>query len=155
MALRSGAVPLFVLLATLCLFELQPARAADLDLSSYKGKVVYLDFWASWCTPCRQSFPWMSDVQGTLGSKGLVVIGVNVDHDHALAEEFLQANAPQFRIVFDPDGAIAGKYNFKDMPTSILIGRDGRVRYVHNGFYPNREDHYLSDIDILLKEKGP
>jgi thiol-disulfide isomerase/thioredoxin len=132
-----------------------PAHAAALDLSAYKGKVVYLDFWASWCTPCRLSFPWMNQIQEIYGNKGLVVIGVNVDHDRELADEFLQANSAHFKIVYDSNGAIAGEYDFKDMPTSVLIGRDGKVHAVHNGFYPNREGSYAADISALLNEKAP
>ena len=129
------------------------AFAADLDLSAYKGKVVYLDFWASWCTPCRQSFPWMSEIQATHGADGLVVIAVNVDHDKELAETFLKRYAPQFKIVYDSKGEIASKYKVNDMPTSYLIGRDGRVRYTHAGFYPNQEGNYDVQIRELLNEQ--
>lgn len=136
-------------------FAAGPARAAGLDLGAYRGKVVYLDFWASWCTPCRLSFPWMNDIQEARSRNGLVIIAVNVDHDRAAAQEFLRATNPEFKIVYDPDGAIAKQYNFKDMPTSVLIGRDGRMRYTHEGFLRNREQAYLADIDLLLNEKGP
>ena len=142
-------------LAILIFVAAVPAHAAALDLSAYKGKVVYLDFWASWCTPCRLSFPWMNQIQEIYGNKGLVVIGVNVDHDRELADEFLQANNAHFKIVYDSNGAIAGEYDFKDMPTSVLIGRDGKVHAVHNGFYPNREGSYAADISALLNEKAP
>jgi thiol-disulfide isomerase/thioredoxin len=131
-----------------------PAFAAGLDLNAYRGKVVYLDFWASWCTPCRLSFPWMNEVQEARSRNGLVIIAVNVDHDRAAAQDFLQATNPEFKIVYDPDGSIASQYNFKDMPTSVLIGRDGRVRYTHAGFMRNRERSYLADIDVLLSEKA-
>ena len=129
------------------------ASAADLDLSAYKGKVVYLDFWASWCTPCRQSFPWMSQIQAMHGADGLVVIAVNVDHDKELAETFLKRYAPQFKIVYDSKGEIATKYKLNDMPTSYLIGRDGRVRYTHAGFFPNQEGNYDVQIRELLNEQ--
>jgi len=129
-----------------------PVFAANLDLSAYKGKVVLLDFWASWCNPCRQSFPWMNAMAETMGPKGLVVIAVNVDHDRELADEFLRANDARFTIVYDPNGAIASKYQFRDMPTSFLIGRDGKVHYVHNGFFPDRESEYFSDISRLLNQ---
>ncbi|MBU6443658.1 MAG: TlpA family protein disulfide reductase [Alphaproteobacteria bacterium] len=130
------------------------ASGAPLDLSAYKGKVVYLDFWASWCNPCRQSFPWMNDIQQTYGKDGLVVIAVNVDHDHGLAENFLQDNSANFKVVFDPDGQVAGKYDIRDMPTSVLIGRDGKVHDVHNGFYLNKEDEYREHIQKLLSQKA-
>ena len=130
------------------------AHAEDLDLAAYKGKVVYLDFWASWCNPCRQSFPWMNGLQSDYAGKGLVIIAVNVDQDHDRAAEFLEHTPAQFKIVYDPNGAIAQKYDFKDMPTSILIGRDGKVHYVHNGFYPGKESEYLSHLTQLLNEKA-
>jgi thiol-disulfide isomerase/thioredoxin len=130
------------------------AASQTLDLTPYKGKVVYLDFWASWCTPCRQSFPWMNELQQMYGSRGLVVIAVNVDHDKALADQFLQRYAPQFKILYDPSGSIAEKYDFRDMPTSFVIGRDGQVKYVHAGFYPNQETDYASHIEALLNDGG-
>jgi len=152
---RFGVAFFSSFLAATVSLAIVPARADSLDLGAYKGKVVYLDFWASWCTPCRQSFPWMNEVQETYGRKGLVVIGVNVDRDRELADEFLQATGAQFKIVYDTDGMIAGEYDFKDMPTSVLIGRDGKIRAVHNGFYPKREAAYSADINALLNEKAP
>jgi cytochrome c biogenesis protein CcmG/thiol:disulfide interchange protein DsbE len=130
------------------------ARADDLDLSAYKGKVVYLDFWASWCTPCRLSFPFMAELQRTYGPKGLVVIAVDVDRNRAAADEFLRQMPAAFRIVYDPAGRIAGQYNFKDMPTTVLIGRDGKSRFVHEGFYPEKEGGYVADVNSLLNAGG-
>ena len=153
MGLRSRAAVFLTLLMALFSLCALPAEAEGLDLGPYRGKVVYLDFWASWCNPCRQSFPWMNQLQEEYGPRGFVVIAVNVDHDRDLAAEFLQSNYARFKIVYDPNGAIAEKYDFKDMPTSILIGRDGNIRYVHNGFYPNKEGMYASHISTLLNEK--
>ena len=150
--IRAALLLPFVILAT-NLTSLS-ARADSLDLAAYRGKVVYLDFWASWCNPCRASFPWMNQMQSSLGTKGLVVIAVNVDHDRELADEFLQSNGADFKVVYDPDGQIARQYNFKDMPTSILIGRDGKIRSVHIGFFPNRENSYFSDVQALLNERA-
>ena len=106
-----------------------------LDLASLQGKVVYLDFWASWCGPCRQSFPWMNDVQRDFAKDGLVVVGVNVDHDRADADQFLKTYRPSFQIVFDPQGALAERWQVKGMPTSVLIGRDGKPIAVFKGFH--------------------
>lgn len=133
---------------------LAPAFADGINLAAYKGKVVYLDFWASWCNPCRQSFPWMNDLQNTYRGKGLVVIGVNVDHDRELADGFLHKSPADFDIVYDPDGAIARRFEFKDMPTSVLIDRDGRVRYVHAGFFPEKRTEYLAHVQALLAGKA-
>jgi len=130
------------------------AQAADLDLSAYKGKVVYLDFWASWCTPCRQSFPWMSQIQQLDGPRGLVVIAVNVDHDKDLADAFLKRFAPQFKIIYDGKGEIAKRFGPKDMPTSFVIDRDGRVRYTHAGFYASQSSIYAAHIEEVLNESS-
>ncbi len=124
----------------------------NFDLSDYRGKVVYLDFWASWCAPCLQSFPWMNEIQRAYGPQGLVIVAVNVDHDGTLAQQFLRDKFVSFKIIYDPAGAIAKQYDLKDMPTSVLIGPDGKVRYVHSGFYTNRESQYVSHIRELLNE---
>lgn len=131
-----------------------PVRAARLNLSAYKGKVVYLDFWASWCKPCRESFPWMNAIEDNYRDRGLVVIAVNLDHDRGLAQDFLQQNPADFKIVYDPGGTLAEKYKVGAMPTSVLIGRDGKIRFVHSGFHPDREREYLNHIGALLREKA-
>ena len=114
-------------------FEL-PARQGFLRLADYKGKTVYLDFWASWCGPCRQSFPWLNDMQARYGDKGLRVIGVNVDQNSKDARAFLKQHPASFDIAFDDAGKVPRAYAIKGMPTSVLIGPDGRLLSVHNGF---------------------
>jgi thiol-disulfide isomerase/thioredoxin len=132
----------------LCTF----ARATDIDLSAYRGKVVYLDFWASWCAPCRQSFPWMTDLVRKYGAPNLVVIAVNVDQDRQLAERFLYDNPAIFPIVYDPRGDIATTYKLVGMPSSILIDRTGRVRYRHTGFFLKDRDLYADQLRTLINE---
>jgi len=143
------------LAAVLCmtvasLASASPAAAEDFSLAAYKGKVVYLDFWASWCTPCKLSFPWMNDLARSYAQKGLVVIAVNVDHDRAAASAFLHDTPASFPVIYDPDGKIAERFNVKDMPTSVLIGRDGTVHYVHQGFTPSQEGDYAGHVLALL-----
>jgi thiol-disulfide isomerase/thioredoxin len=120
------------------------------DLASLSGKVVYVDFWASWCVPCRQSFPWMNELQREFAKDGLVVIGVNVDHDRADAEAFIRRLTPTFRVSFDPDGALAEQFHVKGMPTSILIDRSGKVLAQHIGFRPEDRDSLREQIRALL-----
>ncbi|GAA0544212.1 TlpA disulfide reductase family protein [Rhizomicrobium palustre] len=152
MGYRSMQRLLLCLMAAMTLV-MMPANAADLDLSAYKGKVVYLDFWASWCTPCRLSFPWLNELQRSNETRGLVVIAVNVDHDKALADEFLKRFAPQFKVVYDPSGDIARKYGVREMPTSFVIDRSGHVRFTHAGFFPNQTSAYSAHIEELLHEQ--
>lgn len=153
--MRLGFGRIALVLSLFMLSAMAPVRAATLDLAAYRGKVVLVDFWASWCNPCRQSFPWMSQLQQTYGPQGFVVIGVNVDHDSDAAQRFLNRYGGDFKIVYDPDGHLANEFNFRDMPTSYLIGRDGNIHYVHAGFYPEKEGSYLSDILTLLDQKAP
>ena len=111
-----------------------PGRTGIVKLSELKGKAVYLDFWASWCGPCKQSFPWMNEMQAKYGAKGLQVLAVNLDQKPEDAAGFLQQTQADFLIAMDPAGQSAQKYNVKGMPSSLLIGRDGKVALVHTGF---------------------
>jgi cytochrome c biogenesis protein CcmG, thiol:disulfide interchange protein DsbE len=123
---------LFLLCAV---FAWRPAFADTvLDLAAFRGQVVYVDFWASWCAPCLESFPWMNQLQDKFARDGLVVIAVNVDREHAAAERFLKQHAAHFHVVFDPDGLTPQKFDVRRMPTSLLVDRNGEVRLRHEGF---------------------
>ena len=121
-----------------------------LDLAQFRGRVVYLDFWASWCAPCRESFPWMNRMQGQFGRDGLFVVAVNVDHEHADAERFLRKHPAQFRIVYDPDGLLPEKFGVRGMPTSFLIDRNGHVQSRHEGFMLKDRDALTQQIRALI-----
>jgi thiol-disulfide isomerase/thioredoxin len=123
--------------------------APTVDLTAYKGKVVYLDFWASWCHPCEQSFPYMEELKQRYRGD-LVVVAVNVDHDRDRAEAFLERMHSDLPVIYDPKGAIATRFGVKDMPTSVLIGRDGQVRYVHKGFFPEQMPEYNTQLSELV-----
>ncbi len=127
-------------------FEL-PGRALPIKLSDYKGKTVYLDFWASWCGPCKQSFPWMNDMQGRFSGKGLRVVGINVDQQTDEAKAFLTENQAKFDVGFDQGGKTPRAYAIKGMPTSVLIGPDGKVMYVHSGF----KDENRAELETHIK----
>ncbi len=132
-----------------------PAGAASLDLEAYRGRVVYVDFWASWCGPCRQSFPWMKAMHERHGNDGLVIVAVNVDAEKARADAFLRDFAPAFRVAYDSDGVLAREFKVQSMPSSYLIGRDGRARYLHRGFHDAKREQYEKEIRELLAEKTP
>lgn len=140
-------------LSLLCSAPYSAATAGEaVDLSTYRGHVVYLDFWASWCTPCRESFPWMDTVQRTYAQRGLVVIGMNVDRDRQAADQFLQALKPGFQIAFDPRGALAESFKVVGMPETFLIDRSGKIRYRHIGFRPGDETALDQQVRQLLAE---
>jgi cytochrome c biogenesis protein CcmG, thiol:disulfide interchange protein DsbE len=126
--------------------------AAPLDLSALRGRVVYLDFWASWCGPCRQSFPWMESMQKAYQAQGLTVLAINVDHDRADADRFLKIFHPDFEIRFDPNGSWAEEFKVSGMPTSVIIDRHGAVRFTHVGFWPAQGDVSAKQIRELLGE---
>ena len=153
LALKATAIS-FAAIA-FCSAAAPSADAQLFDLSAYKGQVVYLDFWASWCGPCKQSFPWLNELAARYGASGLAVVAVNVDHDRYLADTFLHEHRPHFSVVFDPGGAVASQYAVKAMPTSMIIGRDGQVRTAHSGFFENQETQYLADVRAALDEKAP
>jgi cytochrome c biogenesis protein CcmG/thiol:disulfide interchange protein DsbE len=121
-------------------------------LDSLHGKVVLVDFWASWCGPCLQSFPWMNDLHTRHGGDGLVIVAVNVDQDRALADAFLKKIPPQFRVEYDAAGSLAQQFGVEAMPTSFLIDRAGRVRVRHAGFREKHREDREQQIVQLLKE---
>ena len=104
------------------------------EVQATKGQYIYIDYWASWCGPCRQSFPWMNALQAKLGPKGLKVVAVNVDAKRTDADKFLTHTPAQFTVAFDPKGESAKKLAIKTMPTSLLVSPDGTVLFVHSGF---------------------
>ena len=123
----------------------KPVRLADL-----RGRVVYLDFWASWCGPCKQSFPWMNEMQAKYGDKGLTIVGINLDAKREDADKFLVSTPAKFTVAYDPSGKAAEKYQPKGMPTSFLIGADGVVRAVHVGFRDGDREELEREIAAAL-----
>lgn len=114
--------------------ELRLPNGGAQKLAELKGKVVYLDFWASWCGPCKQSFPWMNEMQRKYAARGLQVVAINLDAKRVDADQFLARNPAGFAIAFDAAGDSARSVGLKGMPTSLLLGADGKVIYVHTGF---------------------
>lgn len=114
-------------------FELQ-GDSGMVRLSDFKGKTVYLDFWASWCVPCRQSFPWMNELSARYNDRGFHVIAINVDKRVSDAAKFLEKTPARFQLAYDAAGSTPRAYEVKAMPTSVLIGADGKVLAVHRGF---------------------
>jgi thiol-disulfide isomerase/thioredoxin len=114
-------------------FEL-PGPRGPVRLADFAGHLVLLDFWASWCAPCRLSFPWMAQMQSKYRAQGLQVVAINVDARRADAEKFLATMPVQFAVAFDPAGDTPKVYGIKAMPSSFLIGTDGRLLHSHAGF---------------------
>jgi thiol-disulfide isomerase/thioredoxin len=166
LTLATGSLAMSLAISLATTLVAAPASAADLgapapafdlagldgqvSLARYQGKLVYVDFWASWCGPCRQSFPWMNQMQAKYGAQGLQIIGVNLDAKNADARAFLAATPAQFAIAFDPAGATPKQYGLKGMPSSYLIGRDGKLLMTHMGFNQNDKDELEKAIKSHL-----
>ena len=138
---------LFIVIAPLAAAEDGP-----LDVEAYRGKVVVIDFWASWCVPCRRSFPWLNAMHAKYAGDGLVIIGVNVDSERAEATRFLAEYPADFQIYFDSEGRYAAEYGVEAMPSSFVIGRDGQVRARHLGFKVEKQPDYEAAIVDALRE---
>jgi cytochrome c biogenesis protein CcmG/thiol:disulfide interchange protein DsbE len=127
------------------------ARAAPPPgLEPIEGRVVWVDFWASWCVPCRRSFPWLNAMQAKHGPQGLQIIAVNLDKDRALADRFLAEVPAQFALRFDPAAALAKEFGVQAMPSSFLIDADGTVLATHSGFKTADVAAYERAIEAAL-----
>ena len=156
---------LYILLLTLLNLNMsyaEPARAPDFSLPTasnqvsnqdFRGKVIYLDFWASWCHPCRQLFPWLNELNRKYSSQGLEIIAINLDQDRAKAEQFLKLIPADFTIAYDPEAITARDYRARGLPTSYLIDRNGVIRNQHAGFREKDKSGLELIIIDLLNEK--
>ena len=131
-------------------FSLPTAKGDPVALDKLRGKVVYVDFWASWCGPCRRSFPWMNDMQQKYGGKGFVVVGINVDKKRSDADKFLAQVPANFTIGFDEAGTTPSAYSVKGMPSSYLIEAKGNVVYVERGFLDEHKAELEQKIASLV-----
>ncbi|HKT74228.1 MAG TPA: TlpA disulfide reductase family protein [Steroidobacteraceae bacterium] len=133
-------------------FTLASRTGKDLSLAQYRGQVVMLNFWASWCGPCRQEMPLLESIYKKYNKMGFVLIGVNVEPDSAKAEEWLKQTPVSFPIVFDKDSKVSKAYDVAGMPSTIFIDRKGNLRVLHRGYKPGDENEYLDKIRTLIRE---
>jgi cytochrome c biogenesis protein CcmG, thiol:disulfide interchange protein DsbE len=126
-------------------FRLATAEGRTISLDALRGQVVYVDFWASWCGPCRRSFPWMNELQQRYGGRGVAVVAINVDAKREDADRFLRQYPATFAVVFDAAGGTPRAYDVKAMPSSYIVDREGRIAEIEHGF--------LDDRRVALEEK--
>lgn len=112
----------------------ETVEVEDFALDAVEARLVYLDFWASWCAPCKASFPWMQQLSERFAEQGLKVIAVNVDRERLAADRFIDDQQPTFDIVLDPNGRLASEYGIRTMPSSFLVRPDGTRIFAHSGF---------------------
>ena len=138
-------------LPDLASFELEGKLPASL-----KGQVILLDFWASWCGPCKSSFPVMESLAKEYSDRGLTIIAISVDEKRANMEEFLKSARVSFTVVGDMGHKLVSAADIRTMPTSFLIDRSGKIRFVHAGFDAEKtKSEYAKEIELLLREAKP
>jgi thiol-disulfide isomerase/thioredoxin len=135
-------------------FSLASRAGGQVSLADLKGQVVMINFWASWCGPCRQEFPALDQIYAKYKPMGFTLVAINVESDKADAEKFLGATPVNFPILFDPDNTVSGKYGVSAMPTTVLVDRQGRVRWQHRAYKPGDEAKYIEQIRTALREKA-
>src|SRR3569833_1200012 len=135
-------------------FTLDSRNGPRISLSQYKGQEVMLNFWASWCGPCRQEMPLLENIYKKYNKMGFTLIGVNVEPDSKEAEGFLKGlQAPvSFPVIYDKDSTVSKAYDVQGMPSTVIIGRKGNIRVLHRGYKPGDENEYLDSIRTLVRE---
>ena len=130
-----------------------PARdGGEVRLSELKGQVVMINFWATWCGPCRQEMPLLQQIHAKYEPLGFTMLGVNVEPDSVAAQNWLKEMPVSFPIVFDRKSEVSSSFGVEAMPSSVLIDREGRVRHVHRGYKPGDEAVYADLVRGLVKE---
>ena len=133
-------------------FALKSASGENLRLSEYRGDVVMINFWATWCGPCRQEMPLLNELYSRYERVGFNLLGVNIDDDSRRAMEMIDELGVSFPVLFDASKEVSRLYEVDAMPVTIIVDREGNVRYVHQGYKPGYEQKYLDQIRALLRE---
>jgi peroxiredoxin len=133
-------------------FTLAAKGGSNVSLSQYKGQVVMINFWASWCGPCREEMPLLETIYKKYSKLGFTMIGVNVEPDSKAADEWLKATPVSFPILYDTDSKVSKLYAVAGMPSTVIIDRSGNLRKLHRGYVPGDENEYLDSIRALIRE---
>lgn len=133
-------------------FTLKSRSGENIKLSELRGDVVMINFWASWCAPCRQEMPLLEEMYKKYSDLGFVLLGVNVEEDSSLSEELLREIRVSFPILYDNTNKVTKLYKVVAMPSTIMVDRDGKMRYLHRGYLPGYEAEYIKQIKELIKE---
>ena len=133
-------------------FTLKSNTGKNIKLSELRGQVVLLNFWASWCGPCRQEMPLLEKLQQRYSALGFTVLGVNVEEDSSKAKTLLKDIPVSFPILFDTQNTVSEQYKVSAMPSTVMIDRNGNMRYLHKGYKPGDEAQYKKWVKQLIKE---
>jgi len=133
-------------------FTLKSAQGNNIRLSEFRGQVVLINFWASWCGPCRQEMPKLENLHQKYQNLGFTVFGVNVEQDRKMADKILRDIPVTFPILFDDENQVSQLYDVDAMPVTVLVDRSGDIRHLHRGYKPGYENTYEQQIRSLIKE---
>ena len=133
-------------------FVLKSSAGDNLRLSEYRGDVVMINFWATWCGPCRQEMPLLDDLYSRYQRVGFTLLGVNIDDDSRRAMKMIEELGVKFPVLFDDGKDVSKLYAVEAMPVTVLVDREGTVRHVHHGYKPGYEEKYLTEIRALFRE---
>ncbi|MDH4126190.1 MAG: TlpA family protein disulfide reductase [Gammaproteobacteria bacterium] len=133
-------------------FALKSASGDNLRLSEYRGNVVMVNFWATWCGPCRQEMPLLDELYSRYERVGFTLLGVNIDDDSRKAMNMISELGVNFPVLFDDRKEVSKLYEVDAMPVTVIIDREGNVRFIHQGYKPGYEEHYLDQVRTLLRE---
>jgi peroxiredoxin len=133
-------------------FQLPAAAGNPVGLGDLKGQVVLINFWASWCGPCRQEMPVLEQMYRKYKAAGFTLLGVNVEPKSNDAVGFLKSTPVSFPILFDTESKVSNLYEVSGMPSTVIVDRKGKVRYIHHGYKPGDESEYLDQIRTLMRE---
>ncbi|MBT8103649.1 MAG: TlpA family protein disulfide reductase [Gammaproteobacteria bacterium] len=133
-------------------FALKSSSGENLRLSEFRGDVVMINFWATWCGPCRQEMPLLDELFTRYQRVGFNLLGVNIDDDSRRAMKMIDELGVTFPVLFDADKDVSKLYAVEAMPVTVLVDREGRIRHVHHGYKPGYEEKYLNQIRSLLRE---
>jgi len=135
-------------------FTLTDANGQAVTLSDLRGQVVMINFWASWCAPCRQEMPLLEQIHLRYEPLGFTLLGVNVEENSADGQAFLKERPVSFPVLYDPENGISKLYDVVAMPSTVLIDRQGNVRYLHHGYKPGYENDYQDQVRELVRERS-
>ena len=133
-------------------FTLKSKQGENIKLSDLRGQVVMINFWASWCGPCRQEMPFLEQIYKRYKPMGFTLLGVNVEEDSLAANDMLDEVKVTFPILYDTKSAVSEKYNVDAMPSTVLVDRDGNLRHLHRGYVPGTEVEYQKQVRALVRE---
>ena len=133
-------------------FTLKSLSGKNVKLSEYRGQVVMINFWASWCAPCRQEMPLLENIYKKYKRLGFTLLGVNVEQDSSAAKKWLKDVTTSFPILLDSTNKVSKLYNVSAMPTTVLIDRSGNMRFLHKGYKPGYENDYKREVKKLIRE---